>query len=241
MISLQKLSKSFGKQAVLSGLNLEISQGEAVAIVGPSGTGKSVLLKLITGLLEPTSGSVLINGCPPGPASNENIGVLFQFAALFDSMTVYENVAFPLVQRGFSRGEIARKVEERLAELEMLDYHSSLPGEISIGMRKRVGIARALVSEPELILFDEPNTGLDPKMGQEIYEIINRTRKSRGFTAVVISHEIPEVFQVCERVVMLYGGDVKFDGSVESFKNSEDPIVRQFSEGRTDGPIQVAV
>jgi len=241
LISVQNIVKRFGAQTVLSGLNLDISSGEAVAIVGPSGTGKSVLLKLITGLMEATSGKIEVLGQAPGPDANEKIGVLFQFAALFDSMTVYENVAFPLVQRNFSQSEIQGKVEERLREVEMLEHHASLPGEISIGMRKRVGIARALVSEPELILFDEPNTGLDPEMGQEIYEIINRTRESRGFTALVISHEIPEVFQVCERVIMLYGGNVKFDGTVEEFRASDDALVRQFAEGKTEGPIKIAV
>ena len=249
MIEIKNLRKSFGKQLVLDGINLEIADGETIAIVGPSGTGKSVLLKIITGLLVADSGEVIVNGKSVTACRGERerrricstMGILFQSAALFDSLTVYENVAFPLnYRKSLSKKELHKKVVEKLEEVQMLEHANSLPGEISIGMRKRAGIARALVTEPDIILFDEPNTGLDPEMGQDIYELIVQMQKIRQFTGIVISHEIPEVFQVCERVAMLYSGKVQFDNNVEQFMSSNDSVVRQFVRGDTEGPIQIS-
>lgn len=249
MIEIKDIKKSFGLQQVLKGITFSISAGETISIVGPSGTGKSVLLKLITSLMLPDSGDVVVNGKSLNSCKNERerravtkeMGVLFQSAALFDSLTVFENVAFPLrLAKHSSKEDTDERVIARLEEVGMLDYAYSYPGEISIGMRKRVGIARALVSEPRIILFDEPNTGLDPLMGQEIYDLIRKTQAERDFTGIVISHEIPEVFQVCKRVVMLFQGRVQADLGVEEFLNSDCPVVRQFVNGSPEGPIQIS-
>jgi phospholipid/cholesterol/gamma-HCH transport system ATP-binding protein len=166
------------------------------------------------------------------------MGVLFQAGALFDSMNLLDNVAFPLVHRRiFPEDETFDRSLKCLYDVGLQGYELKLPGEISIGMRKRVGIARALVTEPKTILFDEPNTGLDPLVGQEIYDLIKETQASRGFTGIVVSHEIPEVFQVCERVIMLYNGEVQINGTVGEFLNSRKPVISQFMHGNVDGPI----
>ena len=249
MIQISGVQKSFGNQVVLSGVDLSVEHGEMLAVVGPSGTGKSVLIKIITGLLPADSGEVDIDGESMTAASNEKerqnirgrMGILFQSAALFDSMTLLENVAFPLRYRAkCSEAEIVKRSMSSLAAVGLQGNESALPGEVSIGMRKRVGIARALVTEPEVILFDEPNTGLDPQMGQEIYELIAETHRQFKFTGIVISHEIPEVFQICDRVVMLYGGKVQCDSDVAGFLASQNPVVKQFIKGEIDGPIQMA-
>ena len=241
MISIQNLYKSFGAQKVLTDVGLEIAENEVIAIVGPSGTGKSVLLKIITGLLEADSGDVLVKNrsiCKASAAERreivQNMGVLFQGAALFDSLNVLENVAFPLRWRK-DRAEKSSIIDRALHWIDAVGlggYELALPGEISIGMRKRVGIARALVTSPEILLFDEPNTGLDPQVGQDIYDLINQTRKLAQFTGIVISHEIPEVFQVCDRVIMLYQGQVQYAGSAENLMKSNNKIVEQFTQGK---------
>ena len=248
MISIRNLAVSFGAQKVLDGVTLEIPGGKTTAIVGPSGTGKSVLLKIITGLLKADAGEVIVDGRSMTGAKSGSerrsivarMGVLFQNAALFDSMSLYDNVAFPLRQRGKTpESEVARKTSQRLEEVGLLENAGALPGEVSIGMRKRAGIARALVTDPSVLLFDEPNTGLDPEVGQEIYDLIRETQAHSGFTGIVISHEIPEVFQVCNRVAMLYQGKVQAEGTVEEFLNSGNEVVKQFISGDTNGPIQM--
>lgn len=254
MIEIIGIKKNFGSQVVLDGIDLSIDTGEMMAIVGPSGTGKSVLLKIITGLLPADSGDVLIDGDSIVQAQTgkerrgicSRLGVLFQSAALLDSMSLLENVAFPLRYRfdrrseeNLSEREIIDRGREALAEVGLLDYQYTLPGQVSIGMRKRVGVARALVTRPEVILFDEPNTGLDPEVGQEIYELILETQRKSGFTGIVVSHEIPEVFQVCSRVVMLYQGKVQIDGTIDEFNQSVNPAVRQFRCGTADGPLEL--
>lgn len=252
MIEISNLEKSFGQQKVLKDINLNIKAGETIAIVGPSGTGKSVLLKIISGLLKADKGEVKINN--RSITSNitdqerrevcADMGILFQNAALFDSLNLYDNVAFPLIygpqkSGSLSKDEIHERVISRIKDVGMGGKEFVLPNEVSIGMRKRIGIARALVKNPEIILFDEPNTGLDPYMGQEIYDLISQMQKKRGFTGIVISHEIPEVFQVCSRVTMLYQGFVKKDGSVEDFMDSKDGVVQQFVSGSVEGPIKI--
>ena len=248
MIEIRNLSKRFGSQVVLDGVNLSIEPGKTTAIVGPSGTGKSVLLKIITGLLDADSGDVEINGemMTGGRSGKERrricrkMGVLFQGAALFDSINLLDNVAFPLRHREeLPEKEIVSRSVHYLGEVGLGGYELALPGEVSIGMRKRVGIARALVTEPEVLLFDEPNTGLDPETGQEIYELINETQQKCGFTGIVVSHEIPEVFQVCSRVAMLYQGRVQEEGTVGEFLASENPVVQQFIRGNVEGPIEL--
>jgi len=248
VISVRNVSKRFGAQVVLDGVNLEIQEGKTTAIVGPSGVGKSVLLKLIMGILAPESGEIFVDGKSITRAKNERerneirecLGVLFQAAALFDSLSVYENVRFPLVERlHLPQREAHHRVEEILDSLSLSSYAYKLPGEISIGIRKRVGLARALVTKPKVVLFDEPNTGLDPLVGQEVYDLISETKKKWGYTGIVISHELPEVFQVSDRVVMLLKGRVIIEGTPEEFRRSEDPCVNQFLYGKTDGPIRI--
>jgi phospholipid/cholesterol/gamma-HCH transport system ATP-binding protein len=248
VISIQHVSKRFGPQVVLDDVSLEIEPGKTTAVVGPSGVGKSVLLKLIMGIMVPERGKIFVHGRNITAARDEaerneiraELGVLFQSAALFDSLTVYENVAFPLVERtALSRRDIHSKVEDMLAALSLTDYAWSYPQEISIGIRKRVGMARSLITEPKVLLFDEPNTGLDPLVGQEVYDLINSSRQKWGFTGVVISHEIPEVFQVSDRVVMLLNGRIAAEGTPDELVHSENPAVQQFLEGRIDGPIKI--
>ena len=247
MISIQAVSKRFGTLQVLSNISLEIESGTTTAIVGPSGTGKSVLIKIIMGLLEPDTGQVRINSTSITQADEstrnqlrKRMGVLFQRAALFDSLTLLENVAFPLQAHQIcSEKEAYERAWAKLEDVSLTKHANSLPGEVSIGMRKRAGIARALVTNPELVLFDEPNPGLDPETGQEIYDLIKETSERYHFTGLVISHEIPEVFQVCSRVVVLFGGQIEFDGNIAEFNNSSSAVVRQFAQGLIEGPITI--
>ena len=248
MIKITELKKSFGSQVVLDGVSFDIPQGLTTAIVGPSGTGKSVMIKIITGLIQADSGEVLVGRDSMTAAQTSQrrleicakMGVLFQAAALFDSLNLIENVAFPLTYRSeLSREEIFKRSSELLEQVGLNGYENALPGEVSIGMRKRVGIARALVSNPEFLFFDEPNTGLDPQVGQEIYELIANLQKINNFTGIVISHEIPEVFQICHKIIMLYRGQVQYDGSIDGFTNSMNPVVEQFFHGNTKGPIEI--
>lgn len=246
-IQLRNLTMKFGPQTVLNNINATIQEGKTTAIVGPSGTGKSVLLKLITGLLEPSSGEVIIGGINFTTASPQErskicqkIGMLFQGAALFDSLTLFENIEFPLLYiNDCSKKEASQRAEAQLIKFKLQEYKNELPGEVSIGIRKRVGIARAMVINPDILLFDEPNTGLDPMVGQEIYDIINQLRSTSNFTGIIVSHEIPEVFQVCDHVIMLYNGQIHFEGSPEEFIVCSNPVVKQFISGSTQGPIQV--
>jgi phospholipid/cholesterol/gamma-HCH transport system ATP-binding protein len=260
MISVRQVSKSFGSQVVLRDLSLDFVQGETTAIVGPSGVGKSVLLKLIMGIMTPDQGQIFVGAREITAAGSEaerneirsTLGVLFQSAALFDSLNVYQNVEFPLLQRvamrsdsgqsrwsKLSKDERHERVVAMLKALSLRDYALNYPEEISIGIRKRVGLARALITEPSVLLFDEPNTGLDPLVGQEVYDLIKESRARWGFTGIVISHELPEVFQVSDRVVMLLGGSVVANGTPNELVGSSNPAVQQFLNGRIDGPIKI--
>jgi phospholipid/cholesterol/gamma-HCH transport system ATP-binding protein len=248
MISIRNVSKSFGSQNVLKNVSLEIEPGMTTAIVGPSGVGKSVLMKLILGMLEPDSGDIYVFGKQMAGLRHEcerneiraRIGVLFQSAALLDSLTILENIAFPLQARlCLSRREVLKRVTAMIEALSLENVAHRYPQEVSIGTRKRAGLARALVINPEAILIDEPNTGLDPLVGQEVYDLISECRTRCQFTGIVISHELPEVFQISDRVAMLLGGEIVIEGTPEDIQASKNPAVEQFLNGWKDGPIKI--
>ena len=248
MIQVKAIEKRFGDQLVLDQISFEVTRGGMLAVVGPSGTGKSVLIKIITGLMMPDAGDVFVDGCSMITSSGKTrkelcskMGILFQAAALFDSISLLDNVAYPLRYRERMHQVKARKKAlEFLEQVGLAEYAKDFPNEVSMAMKKRIGIARALVSEPEVIFFDEPNTGLDPETGQEIYDLIRLTHQRFKFTGIVISHEIPEVFQVCDKVAMLYQGKVQALDEVDRFVQTENAVVRQFLRGDTEGPIQMA-
>jgi len=247
MIKLTDVHKSFGAQKVLNGLNLEIPEGKVTAIIGPSGEGKSVLLKHIIGLLQPDSGQIEVDGesilglrRSQLNRIREKFGMLFQNAALFDSMSVFENVAFPLQEKTkLTRDEIRRRVFSALEDVGLKNVEDKFPDELSGGMKKRVGLARAVVLDPKIILFDEPTTGLDPVIKRAIHHLIRETHTKFGFTAVVVSHEIPEIFDIAQNVAMLYQGVILQHGTPDEIQTSTNPVVKQFISGSLDGPIHV--
>lgn len=239
MIEIKDLHKSFGSQKVLNGVNLTIEPGQVTAIVGRSGGGKSVLLKHIVGLLKPDKGSIFIKGQDITKLSGRKldeiraqIGVVFQGGALFDSLTVYENVAFPLVEKNtLKKNEIDEKVMKALSDVGLQGMQHKYPAELSGGMRKRVALARALISEPKIVLFDEPTTGLDPILVRTIHKLIRQTQQQYGFTGLIISHEIPEIFEISDKVAMLHDGKIIEVGTPEEFQKSENPYVKNFIMG----------
>ncbi|MHC1696478.1 MAG: ABC transporter ATP-binding protein [Geobacteraceae bacterium] len=245
MIALRQVRKAFGEQVVLDNLNLEVPSGKITAIIGPSGEGKSVLLKHMIGLLKPDRGTVLVDGeniVSMGRVElnsvREKFGVLFQNAALFDSMTVFENVAFPLEEKTrLSREEIRERVHAALEHVGLRGVDEKYPDQISGGMKKRVGLARALLLNPAIILFDEPTTGLDPIICNAMHRLILDTHAKFGFTAVIVTHEVPAIFDLCDYVAMLYRGKILFHGTPEEIRASEDPAVRQFISGELEGPL----
>lgn len=249
MTEIRGLQKSFGDKPVLRGLDLTIQTGESVVIIGRSGCGKSVLLKLIIGLLTPDAGSILIDGediTTMAPAdlyrTRRKFGVLFQGAALFDSMTVYENVSLGLRENtDLSEEEMGRIVAERLAMVDMPGVEELKPAELSGGMKKRVGLARALAMNPQYVLYDEPTTGLDPINADVINELIKNLNSRLSVTTIVVTHDMVSAYKVADRIVMLHRGVIIFDGTPDQIKNTRDEVVRQFTEGRADGPIKSIV
>jgi phospholipid/cholesterol/gamma-HCH transport system ATP-binding protein len=243
VIRVQSLCKTFGQQAVLRGVNLEIATAEIMVVIGRSGGGKSVLLKHLIGLLHPDSGAVLVDGTDitrlRGAALDrirQRYGVVFQGGALFDSMSVFDNVAFPLREKSrLPAADIRNRVAEKLEQVGLAGMEAKNPAEISGGMRKRVAIARALVGEPEVVFFDEPTTGLDPILVNTIHHLIMELHSKFHFTAVMVSHEIPEIFGIADRVAMLHEGVIIESGSPEAVQASANPIVQQFIQGDVEG------
>ncbi len=231
----------------MQGLNLSIVANKITAIVGRSGCGKSVLLKLIIGLLKPDAGEVRVNGDVlsnlEGSPLNEirkKFGMLFQGAALLDSMDVFNNVAFPLREKTrLSQDEIKIRVERELKNVGIVGMNGKYPSQLSGGMKKRVGLARALIMEPEIVLFDEPTTGLDPIMKTAIHQLIFDTQRRVGFTAILVSHDIPDVFAIVDYVAMMYEGRILESGTPQDFQNSKNPVIQQFLKGSLEGPINV--
>ena len=242
MIKVEDLRKSFGRQEVLRGIDLEVPTGSITIIIGRSGGGKSVLLKHLIGLVQPDAGRVLIDdvditrlGGRDLEPVRQRYGVVFQNGALFDSLTCWDNVAFPLRERSRMRAnEMQRRVEAALEQVELVGVGAKYPAEISGGMRKRVAIARALVTEPEIVFFDEPTTGLDPVLVNTIHRLIQTLHKKSRFTAVMVSHEIPEIFEIADMVAMLYEGRIVEMGSPGAIQASPNPVVRKFIRGEPD-------
>ena len=245
MITLENVHKSFGSNAVLRGVNLSIPRGKSIVIIGGSGTGKSVALKCVLGLIRPDSGKITVDGQDVSTAEREaflaRFGMLFQGGALFDSMPVWQNVAFRLL-----RGSLKRpKSEARDIAIEKLrrvglkpDVADKFPGELSGGMQKRVGLARAIAAEPEIIFFDEPTTGLDPIMSGVINDLIREIVVEMGATAMTITHDMTSVRAIADDVAMLHEGVIKWTGPVADMDRSGDPYLDQFIHGRATGPIE---
>ena len=242
MISLRDVHKSFGEKRVLQGFSLEVPEGETVVIIGYSGSGKSVAIKHIVGLLEPDRGTVFVDGLevPKLPRRDlyelrTQIGYVFQFAALFDSMTIGDNVAMGLRNQGkLDTPGIHRRVAEALDLVDLPNVEERYPAELSGGMRKRVGLARAIALRPKYLLYDEPTTGLDPVTSAVIDELMIRMRDKLGVTSVVITHDMRSAYRVGTRIAMLYEGRVRQVGTVDEIRQSTDPVVRQFIEGRAE-------
>jgi phospholipid/cholesterol/gamma-HCH transport system ATP-binding protein len=241
VIEFQDLRKAFGEKQVLQGFSLKVGDAETVVIIGYSGSGKSVALKHIVGLLQPDGGDVIVDGQAVSTLDRDGltllrrgIGYVFQFAALFDSLTVAENLELGLRRRGLDDEEIEQRVGEALALVDLSGTGDRMPAELSGGMRKRVGIARAIALRPRYILYDEPTTGLDPVTSAVIDGLMVRTREHLGATGVVVTHDMRSAYTVGDRIAMLYEGRVRQVGSVDEIQQTEDPVVRQFIEGRPE-------
>ncbi len=245
MIVLDNLTKSFGAKQVLRGVSLEVPDGRNTVIIGPSGIGKSVTLKLIVGLIEPDDGSVEVDGEVVHLMDRRRlaelrgrVGYVFQFAALFDSMTVAENIRLGLVKRKLDEDTIRERIDESLAVVELPGVEDKYPAELSGGMRKRVGIARAIALKPRYILYDEPTTGLDPITSAVMDQLMIRTR-DLGVTGLVVTHDMRSAFSVGDRIAMLHEGIIRQVGSPDEIRATDDPVVRQFIEGRPGPPAPV--
>jgi phospholipid/cholesterol/gamma-HCH transport system ATP-binding protein len=237
--------KSFERKRVLRGLNLTIAPGETVVIIGQSGTGKSVLLKHIVGLLVPDRGTVLVDGINVGKLSHKKLfelrmrfGMVFQSAALFDSLTVLENVGLAIREHtAMTDGEVTRICEEKLHMVGLDGVGDKVPAELSGGMKKRVGFARAIAMNPKCVLYDEPTTGLDPIMADVINNLIVKLSDELTITSVVVTHDLASAYKVADRIAMIHDGVVIFEGTPDETRRTDHPIVRQFIEGRAEGPI----
>jgi phospholipid/cholesterol/gamma-HCH transport system ATP-binding protein len=245
MIELRDLRKSFGSNAVLRGVNLRVDSGQSLVVIGGSGTGKSVLLKCILGLVRPDGGEILLDGRNVDEEDRDaflaRFGMLFQGAALFDSLTVWQNVAFRLLRGSLKRPKAeAREIAvEKLRRVGLKPETADLfPAELSGGMQKRVGLARAIAADPQIIFFDEPTTGLDPIMAGVINDLIREIVVEMGVTAITITHDMSSVRAIADRVAMLHGGVIQWEGPVAEMETAADPYLQQFIHGRAEGPIE---
>ncbi|MGZ8461853.1 MAG: ABC transporter ATP-binding protein [Candidatus Deferrimicrobiaceae bacterium] len=245
MIDIRGLTKRFGTKVVLDGLDLTVPRGKNTVVIGGSGTGKSVLIKCVVGLLRADAGEILIGGEDVTKMDERELvrvrrkfGMLFQGAALFDSMNVGENVAFALRRlRLYPERQIRDVVEEKLSMVGLRDIQHLMPAELSGGMKKRVGLARAIASEPEILLYDEPTTGLDPIMADVINDLIISLRELLGVTSISITHDMASAYKIADHIAMLYKGKIVEVGTPEEIRNTRNPVVSQFVEGRAVGPI----
>jgi phospholipid/cholesterol/gamma-HCH transport system ATP-binding protein len=248
MIEIIDAQKSFGDKQIIKDLNLEIKKGETLVIIGGSGTGKSVTLKLIMGTLTPDSGEIRVNGKNIWGASDSlsearlQMGVLFQGSALLNSLSIFDNVALPLVEHtDMSRSEIRSKVLATLKLVDMDHAHEKLPAEISGGMAKRAGLARAIVRDPEIILYDEPTSGLDPVMSHVIDNLCLSMQEKLNVTSIVVTHDMTSAYRIADRIAYLYDGKVEVLGSPEEIQKSDNPRLKQFITGAIDGPLTEAL
>ncbi|MCP4350785.1 MAG: ATP-binding cassette domain-containing protein [Desulfobacterales bacterium] len=239
LIQFENVYKKFWNNQVLNGVNLSIHKGKITTVIGKSGVGKSVLLKHIIGLIEQDSGRVLYQGRPLSEmkkpektALKKKFSYMFQGTALFDSMTVFDNIALPLDERTtLDKSEIRKRVQDKMQQLDLQNIEDKYPSHLSGGMKKRVALARALVTDPEIVLFDEPTTGLDPIRKNAVHSMISDYQQRFGFTAVVVSHEIPDIFYISQRVAMLDQGRILFEGTSEEIQNVSDPVIQRFIQG----------
>lgn len=246
MIQIVDLHKSFGDNRVLQGLNLDIQKGETVVVIGQSGSGKSVLIKHMIGIVKPDKGEIFIDGAEICCLSEDEFyklrrrfGMLFQGAALFDSLTVGQNVAFGLDRyRDFSDNDKEKVVRESLAMVGLIGIEGLMPHELSGGMKKRVGLARAIAYGPEIILYDEPSTGIDPIRADAINDLIIQMKEEMGVTSVVITHDMVSAYKIADRIAMLYEGRIIEEGTPQEIENSKNEIVQQFIHGKAQGPIK---
>jgi phospholipid/cholesterol/gamma-HCH transport system ATP-binding protein len=249
-IRIRELRKSFGPKVVLNGIDLDVADGESLVVIGGSGTGKSVLIKCILGILQPDSGSIQVDGQELTRLSRrereetmQKFGMLFQGAALFDSLPVWENVAFRLLQvKGTGRDAARSRAIETLGMVGLTEDVADLsPAELSGGMQKRVGLARAIAAQPEILFFDEPTTGLDPIMADVINQLIARLVRQLGATAISITHDLASARKIADRIAMIYQGRIIWQGPVGQIDDSGNPYVDQFIHGRAEGPIELDV
>jgi phospholipid/cholesterol/gamma-HCH transport system ATP-binding protein len=247
MIDIIDIRKSFGPARVLDGVNLKVKKGETVVVIGRSGCGKSVLLKHIIGLMKPDSGRILVDGEDVVALEGEALyafrrkfGMLFQGSALFDSLSVWENVGLGLLEHtALSDQEVRRRASEKLELVGLSGVEDARPAELSGGMKKRVGLARAIAMDPEVVLYDEPTTGLDPIMADVINHLIRTLQATLKITSIAVTHDMKSAYAIGDRLAMLYGGKIVFDGTPDEIVGTRDATVRQFIEGRAEGPISV--
>ncbi len=245
LIELRDVHLAFGENEILTGVNLRLAPKERLVVLGQSGSGKSTLLRLILGILKPTGGSVHFQGGEVSKmrrrqlnAMRQKIGMVYQYSALISSLSVRDNLALPLEELTDKKpGEIDALVDEKLKLVGMADARDKMPAELSGGMRKRIGLARGIIMDPELILYDEPSAGLDPVISSVIDELIIALSEKIGATSVIVTHEMESAFKIATRLAMLFKGGIIAEGTPEDFKNSADPVVKQFITGATEGPI----
>jgi len=246
LISFRNIRKSFGDKRVLSDVSFDVNDGELFFIIGPSGVGKSVLIKQLVGLLRPDSGEIWLDGTEVSQLSEEaffefrkRCAMVFQHSTLFDSMTCAENVALPLRKhQALGPTEALAEAHRLLEKVKMQDFAGRFPSELGDGMKKRVAIARALTLSPRYVLFDEPTTSLDPVSARRVDQLIRELSDTLGVTSVVVSHDLTSIFSIADRIVMLYKGRVRLIGTATDFQQSEDGVVQQFVQGRAEGPME---
>jgi phospholipid/cholesterol/gamma-HCH transport system ATP-binding protein len=246
VITLSNVKKRFGRRVVLDGVDLDVPAGGRVGIIGPAASGKSVLLKVICGLLRADDGEVSVDGKPVGDLSEEGlapvrarIGFLFQNYALFDFMSVGDNVAFPLVRRGgIAPDEIEKRVADRLRAVGLAGNENKMPSELSGGMKKRVGIARATIAHPEIVIYDEPTAGLDPVTTSKVYDLLRADQESHGSTVVAVSSDVAALMTFVDTIAFLYKGKIHYLGPAAGLADAPDPVVRQFVRGDLEGPLE---